>query len=144
MSELSLDDGCVIVQRGCCLGAAWGAVIGILMLAVLALADHTPAELVLFPFAALVGAVLGALAGTASGMTLGFGEMLWQPNDRQRRTVAAVTSGVVPPFIVVWASAGDPGFVPFLVGVGLTGAVAGAVLAPRVVHGSRHRTNKPA
>jgi len=135
-----------VLSRGIGYGALWGAVLGAAFISVVivggVIADGDlktiGAVLVYPPFAAIPGALVGAVAGTAASLAL----VLAGPNvgrDRRRsRIVGGAGAGVPGVVAIVVAAAAAVSSVALWAGlaaVAFVAVLAGAALAPRVAMG---------
>ena len=139
--ETSVEEATRIYARGGVAGFCWGAKIGVVFLALMVHANLGLSDLLEFvPFAllaGLVGGVVGGVVGLVNGLVLSAREDGARHSDLDRRVTAFVTSAALLGGASLLLTGGHLGL-PWAV-VTVAGAVAGALLAPGVVKGTRGR-----
>jgi hypothetical protein len=125
-----------IAGSGLVLGVLWGAILGVTVLAVVAV--FAPLLIFFTPVAAIVGAALGGVDGLVAGVVLMLARASLLANRRRARLIAA-GAAATPPLFLILLSLIDRhvgGWAWWLFVGGLASA-AGALLGPRVVYGKR-------
>jgi hypothetical protein len=120
-----------VLRRGLGFGAVWGAVLGVVYLAGLALWTGNLGLIEAFVPAAVVGTPVGAALGLLTALVLATIEPVFAENRRHARWVAGGTCAVAVLVAMWWFAAG---FKVVITMVPMAGFIA-AGLAPRVLDG---------